>query len=141
MKEIKVTTKEKLQILDITEEIEETISGVNEGVVVAYVPHTTAAITIQEHDTELWEDLLNAYQKLVPIKGNYKHNAKYSGMPSEQNAHSHILSSMIKPFILIPVVNDQLQLGTWQKILFIELDGGRHRTVKLLTISKGDEKP
>lgn len=136
MEEITIQTKKRLQVIDITDQVKETVEDLKEGFLVAFVPHTTAAITIQEPDRELWEDLLSTYKKLVPIKGEYKHNAKYSGMSGEQNAHAHILSSLIKPFVYLPIVNGKLALGTWQSILFIELDGGRTRKVKIQAVPR-----
>lgn len=136
MERIRVRTEKELQVLDITHEIEDAIDGVQDGVITAYVPHTTAAITIQEPDKHLWTDLLDTYKKLVPLKGKYRHNAKYSGMSGEQNAHAHILSSMIKPSVQIPIEDGILALGTWQSVLFIELDGGRERKVMVQAISR-----
>lgn len=136
MKELSIQTQQQLQVLDITDMIEEVAEKVTNGFIVAFVPHTTAAITIQEPDRDLWEDMLSTFKKLVPLKANYKHNAKYSGMSGEQNAHAHILSSLIKPSVHIPVENGELALGTWQSILFIELDGGRRRKVKIQTVAK-----
>jgi len=131
MEEITVKTKEHLEVLDITSKVESGIKGFRDGLLMVYIPHTTAAVTIQEPDEELWKDLLDTYRELVPIRGDYAHNKKYSGMSGEQNAHAHILSGIIKPFILVPVENGQLSLGNWQSILFIELDGPRNRKVRL----------
>jgi secondary thiamine-phosphate synthase enzyme len=66
---------------------------------------------------------------LVPIKGKYRHNAKYTGLPGEQNAHAHILSSIIKPYLIVPIINGSLKLGTWQSLFLIELDGPRNREI------------
>ncbi len=131
MEEIRVKTKKQLEVKDLTEKVKSKIGDIEEGLLTLFVPHTTAAVTIQEGDEELWEDMLETYKRLVPLKRDYKHNAKYSGMSGEQNAHAHILSSMIKPSVHIPIERGKMALGTWQKILFLELDGGRSRKVKL----------
>ncbi|MFP3872258.1 MAG: secondary thiamine-phosphate synthase enzyme YjbQ [Candidatus Natronoplasma sp.] len=131
MEEIEVRTKKHLQVVDITSELEKKVEGVEQGLLTLYVPHTTAAVTIQEGDKALWEDLLKTYRKLVPLEDDYEHNAQYSGMSGEQNAHAHILSSLIKPFVSVPIERGKMALGTWQRILFIELDGGRNRKVKI----------
>lgn len=78
---------------------------------------------------------LEHIKKLVPLKGDYKHNAKYSSTSGEQNAHAHILSSLIKPSVHVPIENGKPALGTWQSILFIELDGARNRKVKMKVVS------
>lgn len=131
MDEIRVKTDEQLQVKDITGKVKDKVKELEDGLVTLYVPHTTAAVTIQEGDRDLWNDILDTYKKLVPLKDDYKHNAKYSEMSGEQNAHAHILSSMIKPSVNIPIEGSKMELGTWQKILFIELDGGRSRKVKI----------
>ncbi len=136
MEEMKVKTSRQLEVKDLTEKVKGKIDHIEEGLLTLFVPHTTAAVTIQEGDEELWEDMLETYKRLVPLKRDYKHNAKYSGMSGEQNAHAHILSSLIKPSVHIPIEKGKMALGTWQKILFIELDGGRNRKVLLQTLRR-----
>ena len=106
-------------------------SGIKEGLVNLWIPHSTAALAVNEHDIDLWEDILSTMEKLVPVKSNYRHNAKYGWVPSEQNAHAHILNCMIKPDVTIPLQGGRMQIGTWQSILFIELDGPRSRTIRV----------
>ncbi len=129
--DIEVRTEKQLQVVDITKEVGKHLVDVDEGSLTLFVPHTTAALTIQEADEELWDDMLEIYKRLVPLKNNYKHNAKYGDMTAEQNAHAHILSSLIKPSVHIPVKDGKMVLGTWQRVLFIELDGGRARKVMM----------
>lgn len=136
MKKVDVRTDRQFQVLDITSKIKRCIEDVDEGLLTVFSLHTTAAVTIQENDRELWEDLLDTYKKLVPLKNDYEHNAKYPGRSGEQNAHAHILASLIQPSVHIPIEDGELGLGTWQKILFIELDGGRHRKVMVKVLSE-----
>jgi len=128
---INVATRRTYDILDITTNINNILekSKIEDGLLVCYVPHTTAAITINEGDETVFEDLLELLKKWVPRKGDYKHNAKYAGIPQEENAHAHIISSIIQPSITVPITNSRLELGTWQRVLFIELDGPRNRRV------------
>jgi len=127
----KVKTGKRLEIIDITNYIEKIVrkSGIKEGILIVFEPHTTAAITINENDPDLFEDLLHIYTKIAPIEQRYKHNLKYAGVSGEQNAHAHILSSLIKPSVIVPITNGRIQLGTWQRILFIEMDGPRTRSI------------
>jgi secondary thiamine-phosphate synthase enzyme len=120
--EKKLNTEKRLQIIDITVQAEEVINSleVHSGILTLWVPHTTACITINENDSNLWQDILNRYKELVPLEKNYLH---------PRNAHSHILSSIIKPELQIPVIERKMTLGTWQRILLIELDGPRQRKV------------
>jgi len=132
-KEVSFSTRKRMEILDITEKIRKVVdeSGVKNGLVNLWVPHATAAIAVNEHDVDLWEDILAAFERLVPIKADYRHNAKYGWSSGEQNGHAHILNCLIKPDITIPLENGRMQLGTWQSILFIEMDGSRTRTVQV----------
>jgi len=128
---VNIRTHKVYEILDVTEKVRDilTRSKIKDGLLVCYVPHTTAAITINEGDETVFEDLIELLKKWVPRKGDYKHNAKYAGIPQEENAHAHIISSIIQPSITIPITNSRLELGTWQRVLFIELDGPRNRRV------------
>ena len=129
--EIPVFTEEYLKVIDITDKVQQIIreKKVNEGSILIYNPHVTSAITVNEPDPELWDDLLEAYQRLVPLKANYKHNAKYRGIPREENAHAHILNTFIGQSVTIPIREGRLLLGTWQEVLYIELDGGKRRNL------------
>jgi len=129
--EVSLSTQKRIEVLEITDQVRKIVeeSGVENGLVILWVPHTTAAIAVNEHDTDLWEDILAAFERLVPVKSDYRHNAKYGWSPGEQNAHAHILNCLIKPNVTIPVREGRMQLGTWQSILFIEMDGSRTRTV------------
>ncbi len=131
--EVPFRTRRRTEILDITENVRRVVeeSGVKNGLVNVWVPHATAALAVNEHDTDLWEDILASFEKLVPLKADYRHNAKYGWAPGEQNAHAHILNCLIKPDVTIPLRNSSMQLGTWQSILFIEMDGSRTRTVQV----------
>lgn len=128
---LSLQTKKRIEVIDITNKVSKEIlkSGITNGFGIVYIPHTTAAVTINEPDPALFEDIIKTYTKLVPIEGSYKHNEKYSGIPGEQNAHAHILSSLIKPAVVISIENGSLELGTWQAILFLEFDGPRNRKV------------
>ena len=129
--EVRVSTHKRIEILDVTENIIKIVvkSGIKNGIVNLWVPHATATLAMNEHDTDLWEDILAAFERLVPVKANYHHNAKYSWSSGEQNAHAHILNCLSKPNVTVPLKNGRMQLGTWQSILLIEMDGSRTRTV------------
>jgi len=126
-----IQSRRKMEVIDVTSRVSEIVerSGVKNGLANVWIPHTTAAIAVNEHDTDLWDDILTVMEKLVPIKGNYRHNAKYGWIPREQNAHAHILNCLIKPAVTLPIENGRMLIGTWQSILFIEMDGPRTRTV------------
>ena len=125
-----------MEIQDITNTITQVVeeSKIENGLVHLWVPHATAAIAVNEHDTDLWADILTVLERLAPMNSNYRHNAKYSRLANEQNAHAHILNCLIKPSVTVPLENGKMQLGTWQSVLFIEMDGSRTRQIQVQVI-------
>ena len=130
-KNISLTTKTRIEIIDTTQEVCAFIDecDIHNGLVVLWTTHTTAAIAINEHDLDLWPDILQTLTSLIPVEATYRHNTKYSYSSREQNAHAHILNCLIQPSVIVPLQNGVLALGTWQAILFIELDGPRDRSL------------
>ncbi len=121
-KEIGVPTSQRAQMVDVTTQVasELTASGVRSGMCYVYVPHTTAGVTINENaDPDVVTDILNGLERLVPLKGNYRH--------AEGNSDAHIKASLMGFTISGPVVDGRLALGTWQGIYFCEFDGPRRR--------------
>jgi len=120
-------TKAREEFVDITRTIEEDVrsSGLKEGLCVVYVPHTTAAVTINEDaDPSVKEDVLRQLKVLVPRDGNYSHG--------EGNSDAHIKSSLLGVSQIIPIHEGRLVLGTWQGIFFCEFDGPRSRRFYVL---------
>ena len=126
-----VSATRRLEVVDLTSKVSDVVreSGLENGIVIVYLPHATAAVAINEHDGDLWEDIMASLSRLVPIHGDYRHNAKYAGWSKEQNAHAHIINCMLKPDVTIPLRGGEMTLGTWQSILLIELDGPRTRKI------------
>jgi len=123
---ITVKTGSKTELIDITRHIEEAIrsEGVDEGVCMLFVPHTTAAITINESaDPSVKSDILMVLNKVIPWKEAYGH--------LEGNSPAHIKSSIIGPSEIIAVESSRLKLGTWQGVFFCEFDGPRSRKVHI----------
>jgi len=119
-----IQTIERTQMIDITWKIKEIVerSNLNEGLVVIHIPHTTAAVTINENaDPDVQRDMTRFMDELVPQKGYFKH--------AEGNSDSHIKSSLFGVDQTIIVENGKMVLGVWQGIYFCEFDGPRHRKV------------
>lgn len=136
--EFSLKSRERVEIIDITSHLEEIVekSGLRDGFVLAYTGHVTACLTINENDRELLEDIKENLLRLAPIDAHlvnsrYRHNEKYSSMPGEQNTHAHILATLMKPSIIVPIEKGRLGLGTWQSLFFFELDGPRSRNVQV----------
>lgn len=122
-----VSTKNRSQLIDITSQVRSAIteSGINNGNVIIYCPHTTAAITINENaDPDVPHDILLTLTKLIPADNPaYKH--------CEGNSDAHCKSSIIGCSKQVLIKNGSLNLGTWQGIFFCEFDGPRSRKVLL----------
>ncbi len=128
-KEISVSTSRRNEFVDVTEEVRDVVkeSGVKEGYVHLYVPHTTAAVTINEnYDPSVKDDILNKLSDLVPAGAGYSH--------SEGNADSHIKASIIGSSDFVPVKSGDIDLGRWQGIFFCEFDGPRSRRMLIQVI-------
>ncbi len=124
MKEIRVSTRSRTELVDITGEVQKAVadSGVQDGTCHVYVPHTTAGVTINENaDPSVREDILMELNKVVPFQDNYKH--------LEGNAAAHIKATIVGSSETILVEGGRLLLGTWQGIFFCEFDGPRSRRV------------
>jgi secondary thiamine-phosphate synthase enzyme len=127
---INVRSSQRSEFIDITEKVNEIIkeAGIVSGICYVYVPHTTAAVTINEGaDPSVHRDIQNALTRLVPQDMNYSHR--------EGNADAHIKSSIIGTSQLVIIDEGRLVLGTWQAVYFCEFDGPRHRRVTLKLIA------
>lgn len=121
MKSIEVRTASHRQMVDITRQVEAEIDGKGDGICHVYVPHTTAAVVINEHaDPDVARDLIAAYEAMIP-KIRFAH--------AEGNSDAHLMSTLLGGSVTVPVEGGRLQLGTWQGIFFVELDGPRSRKV------------
>ncbi|HDZ25218.1 hypothetical protein LCGC14_1462600 [marine sediment metagenome] len=124
MRTIEVKTQAREELVDITARVREELvsSGVKDGICHVYVPHTTAAVTINENaDPSVKEDILMALRKIVPDSLPYRH--------SEGNSPAHVKACLIGSSIKVIIDEGQLALGTWQGIFFCEFDGPRSRSV------------
>jgi secondary thiamine-phosphate synthase enzyme len=119
---LSVKTRERTELVDVTSDINQLIqkSGTDQGLCMLYVPHTTAAVTINESaDPSVKSDMLMILNKIIPWEANYRH--------LEGNSAAHIKSTLVGSSELIAIENRKLVLGTWQGIFFCEFDGPRNR--------------
>ena len=121
---LSVKTRERTELIDITSDINKLIqkSGIAQGLCMVYVPHTTAAVTINESaDPSVKSDILMVLNQIIPWEANYRH--------LEGNSPAHIKSTLVGSSELVAIDNQRLILGTWQGIFFCEFDGPRTRKV------------
>ena len=126
--ELRFRTHREGEILDITDKTQKVIesSRMRNGVAVLFVPGSTGAITTIEYEPGLLADLTVALERLAPKDASYEHEKRWH----DGNGHSHIRASIIGPDLSVPFRDKKLTLGTWQQIVFLELDiRPRDRTV------------
>ena len=126
---LSVKTSTKTELIDITSKIAKYVkeSGVSEGLCMLYVPHTTAAVTINESaDPSVRGDIMMVLNQIIPWDANYKH--------LEGNSPAHVKSTLVGASELVAIENSALVLGTWQGLFFCEFDGPRTRKVHVRII-------
>ena len=122
--ELNLRTRSRTELLDISGPLARLLqeSKVQDGLMVVFIPHTTAAVTINENaDPSVRHDLLAELNRLIPLKGSYQH--------AEGNSDAHIKSTLLGSSQTIFIQGGRLALGTWQGIYFCEFDGPRSRKV------------
>jgi secondary thiamine-phosphate synthase enzyme len=128
-----VDTRARVQMVDVTSEVRAALraSGVVDGLCVVFVPHTTAAVTIQENsDPDVQRDVVVALARMVPDDApgaGYRH--------AEGNSPAHVKASLLGNSVAVPVEGGELVLGTWQGIYLFELDGPRTRRVRVAVVA------
>ncbi len=130
-RELSIASRRRSEFIDITALVEHLVgaSGLVEGSVLVYVPHTTAGVTINEHaDPDVARDILEALERMVPWSGDYAHG--------EGNAAAHIKAGLMGSSVVVPVTGGRMSLGAWQGIFFAEFDGPRARRV-IVSLAEG----
>ncbi|MEM4310996.1 MAG: secondary thiamine-phosphate synthase enzyme YjbQ [Nitrososphaerales archaeon] len=119
-KEFYLETEGETHIINITDYVQRIIKdcGLKDGIVCLFVPGSTGALTTIEYEPGLLKDLPRALEKIAPREAYYEHEKMWH----DGNGHSHVRASIIGPCLTIPFVNGNLTLGTWQQIVFLELD-------------------
>lgn len=124
MREFSLQTNGRTDFVDLTGEVQSVVAelGLDEGAVVVFNPHTTAAVTINEGaDPDVVRDMAASLDRIVPWNDGYRH--------AEGNSAAHIKASMFGSSVTVIVSGGRLKLGTWQKIWFCEFDGPRRRRI------------
>ncbi len=118
-----VETRKTIEVIDITDRVEK-LAGKGSACLV-YVPHATAALIVNEYEPNIKADYEGFFSKIA--KGDWSHNN------IDNNAEAHLLSALISPSLTVPLENGRLHLGTWQRIMLVELDGPRKRKIIVKT--------
>src|SRR3954470_18665926 len=131
---LKIRSHQREELVEFTDDVQQKLSEspAKEGIVVLYVQHTTAGLTVNENaDPDVPRDMLHALRTLIPQHGmGFKHG--------EQNSDAHIKASLVGPSVTVPFADGRLLLGRWQGIFLCEFDGPRRREVILTVLSAED---
>lgn len=120
--ELSVRTDRQLETIDLTDRLQQVVvaSGIEEGILYVFNPHTTAGLLINEGaDPDVQRDILGALGRIIPADYPYRHG--------EGNSPAHVMTAMIGSSLTVFISQGRLQLGTWQRIFFCEFDGPRTR--------------
>ncbi len=119
-KRIELTTRGEGDVADVTERVQQAVreSGVPAGVATVFVPGSTAAVTTMEYEPGLARDLPEALERVAPKSMAYEHQKMWR----DDNGRSHVKASLVGPSLSVPFIRGRLTLGTWQQIVFLELD-------------------
>ena len=132
---VELRTEERLQFIDVSELVAERVrrSGVSQGLVCVQSRHTTAAVIVNENEPLLIEDMTRALERLAPRDLRYRHNELHlrpDAPPDEtRNGDAHCKALLLGASVTLAVLDGLVQLGTWQRVFLVELDGPRRRSL------------
>ena len=127
-KEIQLQTQGEVEMLDITNDLQQVISesNIKEGITCVFVPGSTGTLTTIEYEPGLQKDFPRALERIAPKNMHYDHHETWH----DDNGHSHVRASLMGPSVTLPIHKGTLMHGTWQQLVFVELDTHpRQRTV------------
>ncbi len=132
---ISLSTRGNTDIKDITSKVESIVkkSKVQNGMVLVFVPGSTASITTIEYEPGLLQDFPALMERIAPKNIEYEHHKRWH----DGNGHSHVRASLMGPSLVVPVINGSLALGTWQQIVFVDFDN-RPRNRKIIVQVQGE---
>ena len=134
---VRLRTERPLQFVDLTELVEERVrrSGVREGMVTVQSRHTTAAVLVNENEPRLLQDFEDLLGRWAPADAPYRHNdlEAREGAPADErpNGHAHARALLLGASVCLNVAKGRLDLGEWQSVFLVELDGPRARTLSV----------
>jgi secondary thiamine-phosphate synthase enzyme len=141
---IRIDTEHPTQFVDLTSDLEVFVaaSGIRSGLLNVQSLHTTAAIVVNEHEPLLLTDIAGLLERLAPVDAVYRHDSitlrtVNCVLGEPPNGHSHCRALLLGSTAALNVVDGELQLGTWQRVFLVELDGPRTRDVSLLLLGDG----
>ncbi len=128
---LSITTKQRYEILDITDRIEELRKRARlaDGFILVSTMHITASIFVNDRESGLWQDIMTWLEELAPRRADYKHH-----LTGEDNADAHLKRMLLGHQVIVPVTDSRLDLGTWERIHYGEFDGQRPKRILLKAV-------
>lgn len=132
---VTITTKERYEILDITDRVEEVRKKANlqDGYVLVSTMHITASVFVNDHESGLWQDIMAWLEELAPRRPEYKHH-----LTGEDNADAHLKRMLLGHQVIVPVTGGKLDLGTWERVHYGEFDGQRPKRILFKAMGIGE---
>lgn len=132
---ITITTKQRYEILDITDRVEEVRKRAKlfDGYILVSTMHITASLFVNDHESGLWQDIMKWLEDLAPRKPDYKHH-----LTGEDNADAHLKRMLLGHQVIVPVTNGKLDLGTWERVHYGEFDGQRPKRILFKAVGIGE---
>ena len=129
---MEINTSLPVELVDITDNVKDEVrkTGIQNGLCVVSTRHTTSSIIINENESGLRTDIIDLLDKLIPPSAGYQHDR------IDNNADAHLKAVMLGSSETIPIIEGRLELGTWQRVFFVEFDGPRKRNVNITIISQ-----
>ena len=132
-----VETTGRFEIENVTGDVESAIedAGITDGLVHVYSSHTTAVVSTNEFEERLLDDMIEKFHEFAPPEDGYTHDRHHYATDTQPNAHAHIICAMLKNTVLMPLIDGELDLGTWEEVMFFEVDGPNTRTINVAIYS------
>jgi secondary thiamine-phosphate synthase enzyme len=131
---LRIATRQTMEFVDVTTRLQQVVaeSRIGEGLLMVQSRHTTAGVMINEHEPLLLEDLRELFERLVPTAHSYHHDdfqRRTGHLPSTErvNGHAHCRAALLRTSEYLAVTNGRLSLGRWQRVFFLDFDGGQQR--------------
>ena len=136
-REIRIRTDSDRRLIDVTGKIQSELEecGIEDGMVLIFVPGATGALSTIEYEPGLQRDFPELMERLIPEKNVYHHNETWG----DGNGHSHLRATLIGPSLTVPIRDGQLVLGRWQQVIFLDFDN-RPRDRRLVVQFMGEER-
>jgi secondary thiamine-phosphate synthase enzyme len=141
---IRIDTERSTQFIDLTDELEAAVAGaaLRTGLITIQTLHTTTAVVVNEHEPLLLGDMAALLERLAPREALYRHDdvglrSVNCVLGERPNGHSHCRALLMGHSVALNIADGRLQLGRWQRVFFVELDGPRTRELSLLLIGDG----